>query len=196
MLWELQCCQSRTGDPLCSGALWAGGRASTLPEGVWFLFKDKVTRRGKTHISKTFRMVILGRYSHRDHYLSLLSSSLPTHFLALTKFSFLLQTREWKSKPKKTWRFFQHVQNNAYSLPLEFYLIFFSEHFTRFPKEMLSCYLSLTSHLINLVSTKNKRDVLAIVKILLVLLKRVRRDSLDYCLQWGKIVRRSFCHML
>lgn len=101
-----------------------------------------------------------------------------------------------RANPRKHEDFFQHVQNNAYSLPLEFYLIFFSEHFTHFPKEMLSCYLSLTSHLINLVSTKNKRDVLAIVKILLVLLKRVRRDSLDYCLQWGKIVRRSFCHML
>lgn len=39
MLWELECCHSRmgtlcrTGDTLCSGALWAGGRAAPNQKG-------------------------------------------------------------------------------------------------------------------------------------------------------------------
>lgn len=54
---------------------------------------------------------------------------------------FILQTREWNSKTKKIGGLLFN------SLILIFYLISLSKYFTWFPNKMLSCYLSLNSHL-------------------------------------------------
>lgn len=95
--------------------------------------------------SKTFQMAVSGRYSHGGHYF--FPTPCPHFFLALPNFRVPSPDHGMEEQNREHMKISLAYLKHCIFPTLAFCLIiFFSYYFTWFPKEMLSCYLSLICH--------------------------------------------------